>query len=115
MDAQIAKTDEMIDKQEEYLDSIRDNLDTDKALMETYWTDTFGAGAPTIQYDEKGNIENFDEIQDHMFDDYNAKAAEYEAGKMSQEEWEAYEEKYKLFEEQLAQYEESYDLLRDEE
>lgn len=115
MDAQIAKTDEMIDKQEEYLESIRDNLDTDKALMETYFTDAFGGEAPEIKYDANGNIENFDEIQDFMFADHDAKADAYEAGKMSEEEWQAYEEKYKLFEEQMGKYEESYDLLREEE
>ena len=115
MDAQIEKTEELMDKQEEYVDALRDNLDTDKALMETYFTDAFGADAPKIEYDEKGNIKNFDELQDYMYADHDKKADAYENGEMSDEEWQAYEEKYALFEKQLAQYEETYDSLRAEE
>jgi hypothetical protein len=62
----------LIDKQEEYLDAISENLPKDKAIMDSYYNKVIGG--PKIEYDERGNIANFDEIQDAMFAKYNKMA-----------------------------------------
>lgn len=109
-DAEIAKTDELIDKQKEYLDAIEDYLPIDLATMVGYYNDTIGG--PEIQFDEKGNISNFDAIQDAMFAKYNQMAETFAEDST---EWEVFEKKYEQLEKYIEQYEETYDLLRDEE
>ena len=109
IDKEIDKTDELIKKQEEYLNEIENNLPTDKALMEEWYKDAIGG--PAIEYDESGNISNFDEIQDAMFDKYNSMA---DSLTEDDDEWKIFEKKYEQFEKALEQYEETYDLLRDE-
>ena len=109
IDKEIAKTDELIKKQDEYLDEIKNNLPTDKALMEQWYEDAIGG--PAIEYDESGNISNFDEIQDAMFDKYNSMA---DSLTEDDDDWKIFEKKYEQFEKALKQYEETYDLLRDE-
>lgn len=108
IDEQISKTDDLINKQKEYVKAIEDNLQPDKnAFIGLY--DKYIQG-PEIQFDENGNISNFDEIQDAMYDLYNKNAES-----MSESEWEIFEEHYKQVEEYMKQYEETYDLLREEE
>lgn len=108
MEEEIAKTDDLIAKQEEYVDAIEANLEPDKqAFVGLY--DKYIQG-PEIQFDANGNISNFDEIQDAMYDLYNKNA-----DTMSESEWEIFEEHYKQVEEYMKQYEETYDLLREEE
>ena len=109
IDDEINKTDELINKQEEYLDAIKENLPIDKAVMDAYYTDLIGG---TIEYDERGNISNYDQIQDAMFDKYNQMAEMYDE---DSEEWQVFEKKYEQLEKYIEQYEETYDLLRDEE
>lgn len=109
IDKEIDKTDELIKKQEEYLSEIENNLPTDKALMEQWYKDAIGG--PAIEYDESGNISNFDEIQDAMFDKYNSMA---DSLTEDDDNWKIFEKKYEQFEKALKQYEETYDLLRDE-
>lgn len=110
LDAQIKKTDELIDKQEEYLDAIEANLPVDKAVMDAYYQDTIGG--PAIEYDERGNIANYDAIQDAMFAKYNQMADAYDEDST---EWQVFEKKYEQLEKYIEQYEETYDLLRDQE
>ena len=109
IDDEINKTDELINKQEEYLDAIKENLPVDKAVMDAYYTDLIGG---TIEYDERGNISNYDQIQDAMFDKYNQMTDIYDE---DSEEWQVFEKKYEQLEKYIEQYEETYDLLRDEE
>ena len=109
MDDEIAKTDELIAKQEEYLKAISANLPVDKDVMTSYYNDTIGG--PAIQFDERGNISNFDEIQDAMYAKYNAMTA-YDEESL---EWQTFEKRYEQLEKFIEQYEETYDLLRDEE
>ena len=109
IDDEINKTDELINKQEEYLDAIKENLPVDKAVMDAYYTDLIGG---TIKYDERGNISNYDQIQDAMFAKYNKMADRYDE---DSEEWQVFEKKYEQLEKYIEQYEETYDLLRDEE
>lgn len=109
IDDEINKTDELINKQEEYLDAIKKNLPIDKAVMDAYYTDLIGG---TIKYDERGNISNYDQIQDAMFAKYNKMADRYDE---DSEEWQVFEKKYEQLEKYIEQYEETYDLLRDEE
>jgi hypothetical protein len=63
-------------------------LPKDKAIMESYYDDVIGG--PAIQFDENGNISNFDEIQDAMFAKYNEMTAYDEES----EEWKVFEKKY---------------------
>jgi hypothetical protein len=58
----------LISKQEEYLNAISTDLPIDKSVMSAYYSDLIGG---KIQFDEKGNISNYDEIQDAMFEKYN--------------------------------------------
>lgn len=109
-DAEIAKTDELIDKQKEYLDAIEHYLPIDLATMVGSYNDTIGG--PEIQFDEKGNISNFDAIQDAMFAKYNQMAETFAEDST---EWQVFEKKYEQLEKYINQYEETYDLLRDEE
>ena len=109
IDDEISKTDELIDKQKEYVDAIKANLPIDKAVMDAYYTDLIGGN---IQYDERGNISNYDAIQDAMFNKYNQMADMYDE---DSQEWQVFEKKYEQLEKYIEQYEETYDLLRDEE
>lgn len=109
IDAEIKKTDELIDKQEEYLQAIQSDLPVDKSIMTAYYNDTIGG--PAMQFDENGNISNYDQIQDAMFNKYNAMTA-YDEDSL---EWQTFEKKYEQLEKYIEQYEETYDLLREEE
>lgn len=109
IDEEIEKTQELIDKQEEYLDAISADLPIDKAIMDEYYRQLIGGN---IEYDENGNIANFDEIQDAMYKKYNSMADKYDE---ESEEWKVFEKKYEQLEKYIEQYEETYDLLRDEE
>lgn len=109
MDSEISKTQELIDAQEEYLRQIRANLPTDKSIMEEAYNSYIGG--PAIEYDASGNISNFDEIQDAMFEEYNRMAQKYTD---DSDEWKVFEKKYELLEKYIKQYEETYDLARDE-
>lgn len=109
IDSEISKTDELINKQKEYVDAIKANLPIDKAVMDAYYTDLIGGN---IQYDERGNISNYDAIQDAMFNKYNQMADMYDE---DSQEWQVFEKKYEQLEKYIEQYEETYDLLRDEE
>lgn len=109
IDSEINKTDELINKQKEYVDAIKANLPVDKAVMDAYYTDLIGGN---IQYDERGNISNYDAIQDAMFNKYNQMTDMYDE---DSQEWQVFEKKYEQLEKYIEQYEETYDLLRDEE
>lgn len=110
MDAEIKKTDELIAKQGEYLDEIKGYLPVDKAVMEAYYKDLING--PEMLFDEKGNISNFDAIQDAMYAKYNQMTERFTEDDTS---WEIFEKKYEQLEKYIEQYEETYDLLRDEE
>ena len=109
IDAEIKKTDELIDKQEEYLQAIQFDLPVDKSVMTAYYNDTIGG--PAIRFDENGNISNYDQIQDAMFNKYNAMTS-YDEDSVQ---WQTFEKKYEQLEKYIEQYEETYDLLREEE
>ena len=77
--------------------------------MEEYYSDLIGG---KIQFDEKGNILNYDAIQDAMYAKYNAMADTYTE---DSEEWQVFEKKFEQLEKYIEQYEETYDLLREQE
>lgn len=110
MDAEIKKTDELIAKQGEYLDQIKSYLPVDKAVLEATYKDLIGG--PEMLFDEKGNISNFDAIQDAMYAKYNEMTQKFTEDDMN---WEIFEKQYEQLEKYLDKYEETYDLLRDEE
>ena len=108
IDAEIEKTDELIKKQEEYLQAIQSDLPVDKSVMQAYYQDLIGG---SIQFDENGNISNYDQIQDAMINKYNQMTSLDEES----EEWQVFVKKYEQLEKYIEQYEETYDLLREEE
>ena len=110
MDAEIKKTDELIAKQGEYLDQIKNYLPIDKAVLEATYKDLIGG--PEMLFDEKGNISNFDAIQDAMYAKYNEMIEKFTE---DDEQWEIFQKQYEQLEKYLDKYEETYDLLRDEE
>lgn len=109
IDGEIQATQDLIDKQKEYIKAITQNLPTDKAIMEAYAQKVLGFG---IQYDESGNIANYDALQDAMWAVYNARA---DAMDSSSTEWQVFEDEFEELQHWIEQYEETYDLLRDEE
>lgn len=108
IDKQIEKTQELIDKNEEYLAEAEKNASIDKSVMEAYYNKSIGG--PAIQYDENGNITNFDEIQDAAYAKYNQMAETYDE---ESNEWIQFEKDYEQFMKYLELYEESTDLVRD--
>lgn len=110
MDAEIKKTDELIAKQGEYLDEIKSYLPVDKAVLEATYKDLIGG--PNMLFDEKGNISNFDAIQDAMYAKYNEMTEKFTE---DDEQWDIFQKQYEQLEKYLDKYEETYDLLRDEE
>jgi hypothetical protein len=87
MDDEIAKTKELIAKQKEYVSAISENLPLDKDIMVSYYSSVIGG---TIEFDERGNISNYDEIQDAMYAKYNAMAAQ----SLDDTTWDVFEKKY---------------------
>lgn len=110
LDGEINKTDELIKKQKEYVEAIKAYLPVDKAIMDATYKDLIGG--PEIKYDERGNISNFDEIQDAMFNKYNEMTERFTD---DSEEWDVFEKQYEQLQKYIEQYEETYDLLRDQE
>lgn len=113
MDKEIAKTDELIDKQNEYLNEIQKNLPNDKDLMVKLYKETMKEfdNAPTIEFDELGNISNFDAIQDAMYDVWDQMAGDYDEDSAK---WQEFEKRYEQLEKAIEQYDETHDLLRDQ-
>lgn len=109
MDDEIKKTDSLIDKQKQYIDEIEKYYETDRDVMKKAYDEYIGG--PGIEYDENGNISNFDEIQDAMFKKYNDMAARYTE---DDDEWKKFEKQFELLQKYIDQYEETHDLLRDE-
>jgi hypothetical protein len=77
--------------------------------MEAYFGDLLG-DAMQIEYDEKGNISNYRELEDYMQKIYNKNTT-----KLKGEKWEAFEKQYEKMQEYIEQYEETYDELREAE
>ena len=109
IDQEIAKTDKLIAAQEEYLREIEKNLPDDKAIMEKAYGEYIGG--PAMQFDDFGNISNFDEIQDAMFKKYNDMAKDYTD---DDDNWKTFEKQYELLEKYIEQYEETQDLAREQ-
>lgn len=112
IDDEIKKTDELIKKQEEYLDEIEKYEAIDIAQMNVSLDELFDGQQPTIEFDARGNISNFDEIQDAMYELYNNNSQKYTE---DSEAWKIFEKRYEYAEDMIKQYEETYDLMRDQE
>lgn len=99
IDMEIAKTQEAIAAQEEYLRQIKANAATDRGAIARY-------GA---QFDDMGRITNYEELMQRQINQYNAAVA---SG--SEIRTEAAEEQYKKFKDVLSKYEETADLMESE-
>lgn len=130
LDQQIAKQKELVAKQKEYVDQIKANQKTDRAAMTSgtkqFWSETDGkmktvkAGAGnylgmTVNYDDDGNITNYDALIDANNAAFNKATAKYNKAKKGDKKAErAYEiakAQYEGFNELLKQYEDTEDLL----
>ena len=107
MDAEIAKTEELIKKNQEYLRQIKENYNQERAELAK-----FGAA-----FDENGTIANYDALIQSAVEKYNAAVQEFnkhttddEAAKAA---FKVAEEEYARFKELIAQYEEDQDLIKE--
>ena len=99
IDREIAKTQEAIDAQKEYLSQIEENYGKDRGKLAGY-------GA---QFDENGRLTNYEELMQAQIAKYNAAVR---SGSETQQE--AAEEQFNNFKKALEQYEETADLFESE-
>jgi hypothetical protein len=92
MDDEIAKTQELLDKEQEYFDQINANYGPDRKALEAY-------GA---KFDANGALINYDSLMNSQINAFNSSLSD-EA-----------EEKYNNFKELIDQYEETDDLLAEQ-
>ena len=110
IDKQISATDNLINKQKEYVDALSKDVPVDKVVMDAYYDDVIGG--PKMEFDENGNIANYDEIEAAMHAKYNEMADRYSDDSV---EWQQFEKKYEQMEKYIENYEKYYDDLRDAE
>ena len=99
IDREIAKTQEAIDAQKEYLSQIEKNYGKDRGKLAGY-------GA---EFDKNGRLTNYEELMQAQIDKYNAAV---QSGSETQQE--AAEEQFNNFKKALEQYEETADLFESE-
>ena len=105
LEQEISKMDELIDSQEKYVQEIQTNLLSDYAKLGEY-----GAS-----FDESGRIINYDEMVKANVEQYNKAVSRYNAGSMSDEQFQEYEKEYQEFINDIKKYEETLNLLESEE
>ena len=110
IDEQISATDDLIAKQKEYVDALAKDVPVDKAVMDAYYDKVIGG--PAMEFDENGNIANYDEIEAAMHAKYNEMADKYTDDST---EWQQFEKQYEQMEKYIEDYEKYYDDLRDAE
>lgn len=110
IDEQISATDDLIAKQKEYVDALSEDVPVDKAVMDAYYDKVIGG--PAMEFDENGNIANYDEIEAAMHAKYNEMADKYTDDST---EWQQFEKQYQQMEKYIEDYEKYYDDLRDAE
>ena len=110
MDEQGKALDDLIGKQEEYIDALKKDVPVDKAVMDAYYNDVIGG--PAMEFDENGNIANYDDIEAAMHAKYNEMASKYTEDST---EWQTFEKQYEQMEKYIEDYEKYYDDLRDAE
>ena len=102
IDQQIAKTEEQIEKQKELVAAVEANIPGDQKNLIDSYNKLFNGAGPQFQFDERGIISNFDEIQDYIWEQYQI--AEAEDNKELKADLDAW----------MALYEETRDKLNDE-
>ena len=100
-----AATQDLIDAQAQLIGEIEGNLKTDKDKLKEY-----GANFDP----ETGRLTNYDEMYDANINQYNWAVDEYNAGRMTDEQFEEYEKEYEEFVNDIAQYEETLNKLEEE-
>lgn len=110
IDDQVSAIDDLIDKQKEYVDALAADVPVDKAVMDAYYDKVIGG--PAMEFDENGNIANYDEIEAAMHAKYNEMADKYTD---DSEEWKEFEKQYERMEKYIEDYEQYYDDLREAE
>lgn len=91
-------------EQERYLQEINDNYLTDRNALTQY-----GAA-----FDAEGRLTNYDEMYANSVATYNQAVDDFNAGRLTEDEFKAYEDAYEQFKEDISQYEETLNLLEDE-
>lgn len=110
IDDQVSAIDDLINKQKEYVDTLAADVPVDKAVMDAYYDKVIGG--PAMEFDENGNIANYDEIEAAMHAKYNEMADKYTD---DSEEWKEFEKQYERMEKYIEDYEQYYDDLREAE
>lgn len=105
IDKEIAKTQELIEAQEDYLSQLQEGRAEEAAQL----TKDYGAS-----FDSQGRISNYDELYKSSLATYNKAVDAYNAGSMSEEEFETYEKAWETFVEDLENYEETLNTLEEE-
>ena len=97
--------------QRKYLDEIEANLEKDRdnlSQLQEY-------SGIDLQFDENGTLLNFEDLQNAMWDKYNAQInGKGEVKNMTEEEWKEWEEEWQRQMDLLSQYEETQDLWKAE-
>ena len=113
LDDQIEKTQDLIDQNDAYLASLQEQHRIDRGVLEAQYANLLGDNALELKIGTNGEIENYEDIEKSLMDDYNAKGTAFKNGDMSEEEWKAYELLYDKVLQDLELYEASEDELRD--
>lgn len=97
--------------QRDYLDEIEAYLETDKENLNQLQT----YSGVDLQFDENGTLLNFEDLQNAMWDKYNAQINDSgEVKNKTDEEWQKWEEEWQRQMDLLTQYEETQDLWKEQ-
>ena len=105
MDKELAKQEELLQKEKEYLAEIEKHYGMDRnTILSNY----------NVTLDKQGRISNYDEVYNEELNRYNNAVNAYNKGSMTEENFEKAEEAYEKFKEDIEQYEETLNLLEDQ-
>lgn len=97
--------------QRDYLDEIEAYLETDRENLNQLQT----YSGVELQFDENGTLLNFEDLQNAMWDKYNAQINDSgEVKNKTDEEWKKWEEEWQRQMDLLTQYEETQDLWKEQ-
>lgn len=97
--------------QRDYLDEIEAYLETDRENLNQLQT----YSGVELQFDENGTLLNFEDLQNAMWDKYNAQINDNgEVKNKTDEEWQKWEEEWQRQMDLLTQYEETQDLWKEQ-
>ena len=102
---ELQATEDLIEAQKRYIGEIED-----KKIEDTNKLTEYGANIDP----ETGRLTNYDQMYQANIDQYNWAVDQFNANKMTEEQFEEYEKEYEEFVKDIEQYEETVNLLEDE-